>query len=275
MTNPWIVAASAIFLWWASTGAILWRVRRADLGGPDDHLWSVLLGLPLLVGGAIAAHATVHDLSVAGVYGGFLSALALWGWIELAFLSGVLTGPTREPCPAGARLPERLWRAIGTILWHELALIAGLLVLTHLSLDTANPFAALTFATLFFARISAKLNLFFGAPRIHTEFLPRPLAHLPSHFRKAPMTALLPVSILGLAAATAHWGAEAAAAQEDAPFIGYLLLAVLTALALIEHLFMVVPVPDQKLWRWMLPEAAPTTPPTAPGPLPRKQTDGF
>ncbi|MES2539645.1 MAG: DUF3623 family protein, partial [Pseudomonadota bacterium] len=37
-------------------------------------------------------------------------------------------------------------------------------------------------------------------------------------------------------------------------------LAVLTALALIEHLFMVLPIPDQKLWRWMLPEAATVQP---------------
>jgi putative photosynthetic complex assembly protein 2 len=255
MTNPWIIALSAIFLWWASTGLILWRVRRADLGGPDAHLWSVLLGLPLLVGGAVGAHASVGNLSVASVYGGFLSALAFWGWIELAFLSGIVTGPQRQPCPPDARWPERLWRAVGTILWHEFALIAGLLVMIHLTMDAPNPFAALTFATLFFARISAKLNFFFGAPRIHTEFLPRPLNHLASHFRKAPMTALLPLSIAALALATGWWAALAVNTADDALFIGYLLLAVLTALALIEHLFMVVPVPDQKLWRWMLPEA--------------------
>lgn len=270
MTNPWIVTASAIFIWWASTGAILWRVRRADLGGPDDHLWSVLLGLPLLMGGAMAAHASVGVATVGGVFTGFLAALALWGWIELAFLSGVMTGPNRAPCPPGAGLGERLWRAIGTILWHELALIAGLCVLVQISLDSANPIAAQTFATLFAARISAKLNLFFGVPRIHTEFLPRPLAHLASHFRRAPVTALLPVSILGLAAATAFWAARAAASADDALFIGHLLLAVLSALALLEHLFMVLPVPDQKLWRWMLPEAAPASPPPAPRPLPRK-----
>jgi putative photosynthetic complex assembly protein 2 len=29
-----------------------------------------------------------------------------------------------------------------------------------------------TFAVLYFARISAKLNLFFGVPKINTEFLP-------------------------------------------------------------------------------------------------------
>jgi putative photosynthetic complex assembly protein 2 len=55
--------------------------------------------------------------------------------------------------------------------------------------------------------------------------------------------------------ATGWWAAQAAHATEDAPFIGYLLLSVLTALALIEHLFMVLPIPDQRLWRWMLPEA--------------------
>ena len=69
------------------------------------------------------------------------------------------------------------------------------------------------------------------------------------------MTALLPLSVAALALATGWWAAQAALATEDAPFIGYLLLAVLTALALIEHLFMVLPIPDQKLWRWMLPEA--------------------
>ena len=260
MTNPWIIALSAIFLWWASTGLILWRVRCAYLGGPDDHLWSVLLGLPLLVGGAAGAHASVSQLTVGSVYGGFLSALAFWGWIELAFLSGIVTGPQRQPCPPNARWPERMRRAVGTILWHEFALIAGLLALTQLTLNAPNPFAALTFATLFFARVSAKLNLFLGAPRIHTEFLPRPLAHLASHFRKAPMTALLPLSIAALALATGWWSALAAQATDDALFIGYLLLAVLTALALIEHLFMVVPVPDQKLWHWMLPEAASTQP---------------
>ena len=266
MTNPWIIAASAVFVWWFSTGAILWRVRRADLGARDDHLWSVLLGLPLLLGGAIAALASVQDMSVGGVYLAFLGALAVWGWIELAFLSGVLTGPVRVPCPPGARFPERLWRAIGTILWHELALIAGLAGLAQISLSAGNSFAVLTFATLFAARISAKLNLFFGVPRIHTEFLPRRLAHLGSHFRRAPMTPLLPLSVLALGWVTMHW-AQAAAAAQEAEFIGFLLLTVLTGLALLEHLFMVLPVPDQKLWRWMLP-AAPATP--TPDPSPRK-----
>ncbi len=72
-------------------------MRRADNGGPDEHLWSVLLGLPLLALGVVGFHQTLADASPTGVYVGFLSALAIWGWIELAFLSGVITGPNRGP----------------------------------------------------------------------------------------------------------------------------------------------------------------------------------
>jgi putative photosynthetic complex assembly protein 2 len=36
--------------------------------------------------------------------------------------------------------------------------------------------------------------------------------------------------------------------------IGFALLTSLSALALLEHWFMVIPLPDAKLWRWMLPD---------------------
>jgi putative photosynthetic complex assembly protein 2 len=257
MTNPWIVSLSALFLWWFSTGAILWRVKRADLEGHEAHLWSVLLGLPLLLGGVVGAHASMADPSVGGVWVAFVSALAIWGWIELAFLSGIVTGPNLRPCPPFAPLWERFFRATGTILWHELTLIAALVVLVRLAEGAENTVALWTFAVLFFARISAKLNLFFGVPRIHTEFLPRPLSHLASHFRLAPMNGLFPLSITALTFAAACWMERAWSATTEAGVVGHVLLAALTLLALLEHWFMVVPLPDQKLWRWMLPEAAP------------------
>jgi putative photosynthetic complex assembly protein 2 len=254
MTNPWIISLSAIFLWWFSTGAILWRVRHADREGHDAHLWSVLLGLPLLAGGFIALHSTLGDHSVRGVYIAFLAALAIWGWIELAFLSGIITGPNREPCPPGADLLDRFLRATGTILWHELALIAALLAIWGISDGVANATGLWTFAILFFARISAKLNLFFGVPRIHTEFLPRPLSHLSSHFRRASMNWVFPISISALTFAAACWLERAVSATTDGALVGHILLSALTLLALLEHWFMVVPLPDQKLWRWMLPD---------------------
>ena len=257
MTNPWVTALSAIFLWWFSTGILMWRVRKADNEGGDAHLWSVLLGLPLLLGGIVGLGATADDTSARGAYVAFLSALAVWGWAELAFLSGVISGPNTRPCPPFAPLWERFLRAIGTILWHETLLVALLLYILTMQHDEANIFGLWTFAILFFARISAKLNLFFGVPRIHTEFLPRPLAHLSSHFRRAPMNAFFPASITALSFASACFLERLWSAQTEGHLIGYTLLSALTLLALLEHWFMVVPLPDQKLWRWMLPAPRP------------------
>ncbi|MEO0929805.1 MAG: DUF3623 family protein, partial [Pseudomonadota bacterium] len=42
-------------------------------------------------------------------------------------------------------------------------------------------------------------------------------------------------------------------AQSDVTVVGFALLTALSALALLEHWLMVVPLPDAKLWRWMLP----------------------
>jgi putative photosynthetic complex assembly protein 2 len=61
-----------------------------------------------------------------------------------------------------------------------------------------------TFAVLFAARISAKLNLYLGVRKINVEFIPEHLNHLPSHFRTARMNWLFPISITGLSVAAAY-----------------------------------------------------------------------
>lgn len=259
--NPWLAAGIAMFAWWFFTGAILWRVRVADNresgGNRDAHLMSVLLGAPMFAAGVAMASASLNDASVNGAYLGFLATLALWGWIELAFLSGVITGPNREPCPPFAPQSDRFWRAVGTIAWHEIALIATLAVLGYVSAGAENPFAFYTFALLFAARISSKFNLFLGVPRINTQFLPRPLRHLPSHFRFARMNPLFPLSVTGLTGATALLLERTLSAITPGETVGFALLTCLCALALLEHWFMVLPLPDEKLWRWMLPAAKP------------------
>ena len=257
MDNPWIAAGSALFLWRFSTGAILWRVCAADNGAPVQHLWSVLLGLPLLAAGVAGMLLTRDDGSATGAYLAFLSALAIWGWIELAFLSGIITGPNRRPCPPGVPLRDRFLHGVGTLAWHELLLIATLLVPALTTGGSANPVGFWALAVLFFCRISAKLNLFFGVPRIHTEFLPRPLSHLPSHFRHAGLNAFFPVSVSILTFATYCWLERLSQATEPGHVTGFALLSALSALALLEHWFMVLPLPDQKLWRWMIPAPKP------------------
>ena len=255
--SPWFAAIATLFLWWFSTGIILWRVRVADNGAARDHVISVVFGLPLLAVGMAAAAASVNDLSVTGVYLSFLSALALWGWIELAFLSGVITGPNKHPCPPFAGTSDRFWRAVGTVAWHESALISVLIGLGTVSIHADNPFAFGTFALLFVARIFAKLNLFLGVPRINVQFLPKPLAHLSSHFRMGRITAFFPISVSALTAASALLMERAINVAHPSLAVGYTLLTCLCLLALLEHWFMVLPLPDEKLWRWMIPALKP------------------
>ena len=255
--SPWIAAITTLFLWWFSTGIILWRVRVADNGTPKDHLNSVVFGLPLLGVGGMAASASLPDLSVNGIYLAFLAALALWAWVELAFLSGVITGPNLAPCPPFLKMSDRFLRAVGTIAWHESTLLIILISLGFVSLNSANPFAFGTFALLFAARIFAKLNLFLGVPRINTQFLPKPLAHLASYFRIGKITAFFPISVSILTIASALLLERAINVEHPGMTVGYALLTCLCLLALLEHWFMVLPLPDEKLWRWMLPAAKP------------------
>ncbi len=259
LANPWIAALFALFLWWFSTGAILWVVRRADNQSPDGHVTSALLASPVVFAGVVALMASLPDTSPAGAWIGFVAALLIWGWIELAFLTGLVAGPNRVPCPDHVAGWERFTRAWGTVAYHELLLVTALAAIALLSWDAANQTALWTFGILFFARISAKLNLFLGVPKINTEFLPGPLLHLPSHMRIRRLNWVFPGSITALSLGLGCWLNLLVSTGN----VSFALLATITALALLEHWLMVLSLPDEKLWRWMIPaqtkrpEAAP------------------
>lgn len=251
MTSPWVASLFAIFLWWFSTGAILVAVRRADRQA--THGMTVFAGVPLLVLGFWAVAVSLTDTGVQGVYLGFLGALAVWGWVEMAFLTGVVTGPMRDDCLPGLSGKDRFNRAFATVAYHELLLTVGLLGLVLLSQGAPNRMALATYLVLFLARIFAKLNLFFGVPRINLEFVPDRLQHLKSYFRRGSVTLAFPVAITVLTALLAVCAERLWTAGTDAHIVGFSLLTALAALALLEHWLMVVPLPDAKLWRWMLP----------------------
>lgn len=255
--SPWIPAGVALALWWISTGVLLVLVRRAEHEDHEIRLKSVLGALPLLIGGVLVHWLTRNGTGASAAYGGFGAALAVWGWIELAFLSGIITGPNRRPCPENAPEWQRFMRAWGTVAYHEIVLGLGLVFFYFSTLGVENTFGFWTYAVLFFARISAKLNLYLGVPSAHTEFLPRALAHLPTYFRVRRLNWLFPISVTVLTFAVACWLERLWAAETAFDLTGFALLTAITALALLEHWLLVLPVPDQKLWRWMLPEPRP------------------
>ena len=244
-----------VFLWWFSTGAILWLDRRPK----TTYRWSLLVGSTLGMAAVYGLTSSVKVASPVGAIIAFTCALGIWAWHELSFLTGFISGPRKSSCPAGVSQWRRFKLATSTLIYHELALAITLALMLAITWGQPNKVGTWTFAILFAGRLSTKLNLFFGVPNFAAEFLPDHLRHLASYMRKRPATAFFSISI---AVGSALAGVESALAfRPDAtPFdlVGLSLIFVLTALALLEHAFMVLPLHDAALWRWALPASAKT-----------------
>ncbi len=259
MSEHALPALFAIFIWWLSTGLIL----VMDSLPKRTFQWS-MLGATALGGIALyALIATRNDASITGAYVAFLSGLAIWGWHEMSFLMGFLTGPRRAPCPADCSALQRFSYAAQTVLHHELAIAGTALGLVVLTWGAVNQIGTLTFLVLWVMRLSAKLNIFLGVPYFTDEFLPDHLQFLKSYFRKGPANAFFPIAMVATALAiagllyTAHKpGTQAFEAT------GAGLLATLLALGALEHMFMVLPIRDSALWMWMRPKSAVRLPAT-------------
>jgi putative photosynthetic complex assembly protein 2 len=240
----------AVFVWWFSTGAILWLDKR------PRKTYRLSLALGSIVAGAAAwgLAASARDATPFGAVLSFTCAIGLWGWHELSFLTGMISGPRTAPCPPDASGWGRFKLATLTLIYHEVALAATAAVMVAVTWGQPNQVGSAIFLILLISRISSKLNLFLGVPNFSEEFFPDHLRYLTSYLRKRPINALFPISIVaGLALV---W-AEAATALDPAatPFtvVGSSLMVALTGLAIIEHAFMILPLPDAALWRWALP----------------------
>jgi putative photosynthetic complex assembly protein 2 len=254
MSELALAALFAVFIWWFSTGLVLLLNRLSR----DATRVSLLASTALAVTALVALQHTAAQTTVAGAYCAFTSALLVWGWHELSFLTGWITGPRRTASPADASEGRRFVHAVGAILWHEFGLLAmGALVLA-LTWGAPNQVGSATFAVLWLMRTSAKLNLFLGVRNLSEEFLPPHLAYLQSFFRRRTMNLLFPVSVTAstalLALIVAHALAPATAAADA---VGAVLVATLLALAVLEHWMLVLPLDTTALWRWALRQPAP------------------
>jgi putative photosynthetic complex assembly protein 2 len=189
-----------------------------------------------------------------GVYLGFLGALAIWGWHEASFLSGMLTGPMRDACPKGAAGYERFRAAFLAIRDHELAIAATALVIVAISIGGDNRVGMWTFLLLWAMRITAKLVLFLGAPHVAVHMLPKRLSYIATYFRTDRVSAAFPAFIAGMLVLFAFLCAEAVNAPAHHLSVSATVLAAFLALAIIEHLLLVLPVSDAALWRWAMPD---------------------
>jgi putative photosynthetic complex assembly protein 2 len=247
LSHPAVGALCALFVWWFSTGVVLYIVGRRD--------WSCRWGL---LGAGVIFAASLYglsissaDVSVAGAYVAFMCAVLLWGTQEFAFLTGFVTGPRSQACPESCAGWRRAALAVEAIIYHEIALVLTGVTAVAVTWKADNQFGAWTLIILWVMRVSAKLNLFLGVPVLNHEFLPERLHYLSSFFTRKPIGVFFPVAMTAATAGTTLLVAKALAVGASAfESTGYTLVASLMALGVLEHWFMVLPLPIAALWSW-------------------------
>lgn len=244
----WLALLTALLGWWLSTGVILYlnhlptRTYRWSLGAASLLLAVCLYTLP----------AVARDPGTAGVLLAFAQGLGIWAWLEMSYLMSFVTGPAAFACPPGTRGWRRFRLALGTSLYHELAVLLAGATVFALTWNATNQVASWTFATLWLMRWSAKLNLFLGVANFHDEWLPEKLRYLSTYIKRRPMNVLFPVSILlstgvAIALLLGHLSPTHGASR-----LGDMLVCTLLLLAILEHWFLVLPLRDGVLWEWAL-----------------------
>ena len=246
-------AVFGILTWWFFTGVVLYLVwRQRQTRAVSMAIATVAQPFAFYV---LWASSTAETAVAA--YAGFSAALVIWAWHELSFLLGLITGPRTSLHVKQATARAALLPAIETVIYHEFAIALTAALIVALSWEAPNQCGTLTFVILWLMRLSTKINIYLGVPNVTEDFLPKHLTYLKSYFCRRAMNVLFPLSVTVSTIVTVLF-AQAALAQSASDFdvASYGLLATFCALGLIEHWFLVLPLPAQELWSWSLSKTA-------------------
>ncbi len=239
----------AMLGWWFSTGLILILNHLPR----HTHRWSFAAATVLLLASLALLPTVSAQATSAGAVAGFLLALLIWGWLEMGYLMGFVTGPLNAPCPTNASTRQRFFLAIATSLYHELSVLALAGLVMVLSWEAPNQVATLTIITLWLMRWSAKLNLFLGVRNYNGDWLPEHLRYLDSYTRRRSLNPLLPLSLAIGAYLTWHLFLGALGGTTGYEVVANTLVGTLMALAVLEHACLALPLREALLWQWALP----------------------
>lgn len=250
MSGPVAPALYAVLLWWSATGLVLVLQHLPR----RTHARSMIAASTALAGALWAIRVVADDDSEAGAYIGFTAAIVVWGWQEMSYYMGFVSGPKPAACAPNLRGFDRFLAALATSLWHDFAILAVGLAILCLSWGQGNRVALWTYALLALMNASARLNLFLGVRNLNAEFLPPHLGYLACYLTRRPMNPLFPLSVtLGTALVVVLARSALEDQAEPQAVIGLTLLATLAALATLEHWFLMLPLPSAALWTWSLP----------------------
>lgn len=238
-------ALYCLFVWWFSTGLIVF------LNNLPRKTFRLSMGAATAIAGISLYRLATgsHDTSVAGAYAAFTYGVLVWGWHEMAFFMGFLTGPRKTACPRSSRGWRHFGYGVSACLDHELAILGTAVAVLWATHGAPNQIGCWTFMALWGMRQSAKLNVFLGVLNLGEAFVPPHLNYLISFMTRRRMNWLMPFSILGGIFLVAEL-VRRAYAPGVTPFeaAGLSCLITMLSLAVLEHALLVTPLPFTALW---------------------------
>ena len=184
MTQYGLPALHGLLIWWVSTCLILFL----DGLPKRTFKWSMAAATMVLAGSLYSLAVSANDTSVTGAYIAFTSGVLIWGWLEISFYMGYVTGPRTRHCHHACGGWRHFGHAIMASLHHEIAVLAACRPASFVSdAGTARTSSAPGPSSSSGGCTKALgLNVFLGVSNLNAEFLPDHLAHIRSFLRNAP-----------------------------------------------------------------------------------------
>ncbi len=254
MSHSALAIMSAIFIWWFSTGLIFVIARKGE-----RHQRAITLAATIMaVCALVMLYISAQSQTVQSAYTAFGAALTIWAWHELLFLFGMVAGPRHSPATPGLTGAERFREAFAAVRNHELMLAATVLLVVALTWGAQNHVGLWTFVLLWTLRVSAKLSIFLGARNSLNEMMPPRLSYLTTYFRTDRTSPFLHAVIFTGLLAFIGLCMMHSAATDTYSTVSIALVATLLGLAVMEHIFLMLPIPDSMLWLWAAPKSETT-----------------
>ncbi len=235
-----MVLAAAVYV------LVLWSVFTAIIFYLDSlatrtFKWSMAAATLVLLGCAYVIWTLRDGNSTLAVAESFAAGLLAWGWTEMALYMGYITGPRKQRCSADCSGVAHFGHALSANLWHEIVVIV-FAVAIYVS---GNATALWCFVMLWLMHLSARLNVFLGARNVSEDFVPAHMDILKGFLRRRTMNPLFPFSCAVLVGLTIYLASLPQTFEIS-------MAATLSAIGLLEHILLMLPLPTEKLWTWSL-----------------------
>ncbi len=237
---------AAVLLWWGSTGIIIYLTGRKAW---RPYIFAAVTAVQPLAFWQL--HISRNFTSVGDVFAAFFWAVVIWSWIECSYYTGFVVGRKVPELEPDAPIGPRFRAAVAANLYHEIAILVLSIVVIGLGWGGYNDTGLWTFMILHWTHQSAKFNIFLGVNNLTTDFLPENLRYMAQYFVKKPLNSLFPFSVTATTIFATALFISTLNANSSGQLTGQALLCVMMCAAVLEHWWLVTPVPT-KIWDWSI-----------------------